>query len=78
MNVARHQGVGFNACNVSNVKVTGDTVAFNVEAAAKPRRILVRFAGLDRRAKYRLIVNNGKAKAVSGEELAANGYWVEL
>jgi len=78
VNVARQHGVGFNACNVNNVKVTGETVAFNVEAAAKPRRILVRFAGLDRHAKYRLIVNNGKAKQASGEELAANGYWVEL
>ncbi len=75
INVARRHGVGFNASNVANVRVSGTTLSFDVEP--RDRRLLLRFSGIDARATYKLIVNGRPPATVSGAELSTQGYRLE-
>jgi hypothetical protein len=85
VNVARGQGVGFNACTLEELRVSATTVAFTLRAersgerSTEPdRRLLVRFASLDPSAKYEIIVNGGRPELVSGQELLLKGHWISV
>jgi rhamnogalacturonyl hydrolase YesR len=85
VNVERRQGVGFNACTVDDLQISGTTIAIALRAEQPPkqspqpdRRLLVRFAGIDRNANYKIIVNGGQPESVDGEELQSQGLWISL
>lgn len=85
VNVERAQGVGFNACTVDRLQITGSTIAISLRAeraaasaSQSARRLLVRFAGIDRTAQYKIVVNGGEPASVNGEELFSQGHWVTL
>jgi hypothetical protein len=85
VNVARGQGVGFDVCTVDNLHISGTTIAITLRAEQPPkqssqpgRRLLVRFAGIDRNAKYNIVVNGGSPESVEGEELRSQGHWISL
>lgn len=81
----RHQGVGFNACTLDDLSIAGNSIAFTLKAEPPPnqahpaeRRLLVRFAGIDRSARYTIMVNRGKPVSVDGANLLSPGYWIVL
>jgi hypothetical protein len=85
VNVERGQGVGFNACTLDSLQISGTTIAIGLRAeqpttpASRPaRRLLVRFAGIDRTAKYKIVVNGGEAATADGEKLQSQGHWITL
>ena len=85
VNVARGQGVGFNACTVDDLKISNATIAFSLRAARSPgdsplsrRHLLVRFASVDPTIKYKIIVNGGPPVAVRGQELLSQGHWISV
>lgn len=85
VNVERRQGVGFNACTLDNLQISGTTIRFALRAEPAPkqssqtgRRLLVRFTGIDRHAKYQIVVNEGQPVSVDGEELLSQGHWISL
>jgi len=85
VNVARGQGVGFNACTVDDLKISNATIAFSLRAARSPgdsplsrRHLLVRFASVDPNIKYKIIVNGGPPVAVRGQELLSQGHWISV
>jgi len=83
VNVARGHGVGFNACTLDDLHISGTTIVFALRAARSPehsrgsdRHLLVRFASLDPNAEYRIIVNGGRPVVVGGQELLSQGHWI--
>jgi hypothetical protein len=85
VNVAHGQGVGFNACTLNNLQVSGTTIAFTLRAERSReqsrrsrRHLLVRFASLDPNAQYRLIVNRGRPLLVGGQELLSKGLSISV
>ncbi len=77
VDVARRQGVGFNAANVKNLRVGDAELSFDVETAQPGQTTRVRFAGVDGAKTYRLVVNGKAPVEVKGETLLADGYAVE-
>jgi hypothetical protein len=85
VNVALHQGVGFNACTLDDLSISGNNIAFTLKAEPAPkqsvpsgRRLLVRFDGIDRTSQYEIVVNGGRPASVAGADLLAQGYWITL
>src|SRR5262245_30843004 len=85
VNVGRGQGVGFNACTVDDLKITGATIALRLRAAQSRedfprsrRQLLVRFASVDPNIEYKIIVNGGRPASVRGQELLSRGHWISV
>lgn len=84
VNVTRRQGVGFNACTLLDLRVSGTTIAFALKAApsggpsVSDRRLLVRFASLDPKAEYTIVLNGNTPVRVSGEKLLTQGQVVSV
>lgn len=78
IDISRKQGVGFNANSLRNVKVSGDFISFDVDAAPKLKRMNVRFAGANPGATYKISVNRKESVAVRGNALARDGYTLDL
>jgi len=85
VNVARGHGVGFNACTLDNLHISGTTIAFALRVARSRRHflrsrrhLLVRFASLDPNIKYKIIVNGGRPVSVGGQELLSQGHWISV
>lgn len=76
INVQRAHGAGFNACTLSGVHVDGHRISFNLKAAMSPRRLVVKFSGVDPQANYKLVVNGRAAGDANGRMLATTGYAV--
>ncbi|MFN8062421.1 MAG: hypothetical protein U0Q12_24930 [Vicinamibacterales bacterium] len=76
VDVARRHGVGFNASTVTGVRVSGVEIAFDLKRAEPARPLRVRFAGIDRGKRYRLIVNGRPAVEVAGDVLSSDGFEV--
>jgi hypothetical protein len=74
VDVQRSQGVGFNACSVQGVNVSGDCLEIGVSAAAvwkEPLRF--RFSGLETDRHYQVRVNGAPVAEASGAQLLADG-----
>jgi len=85
VNVAREQGVGFNACTLDHLHISGSTIVFALRAERShetsgipDRQLLVRFASLDPNAQYKLIVNEAPPLLVAGQELLSQGVWTTV
>ncbi len=78
VNVGRRHGVGFNACSLEDLRISGTTIAFTVRTEEPHGVRLVRFAGLNPQAVYKLVINRHKPVVVRGQELLSNGYSVLL
>jgi hypothetical protein len=85
VNVARGHGVGFNACTLDNLHISGTTIAFALRAELSTehfqqsdRHLLVRFASLDPNTEYKIIVKGGHPVAVGGQELLSQGQWISV
>ena len=85
VDVKRRQGVGFNACTVDDLQVSGSriAIALRAEPSSPPtsptaRRLLIRFAGIDRKARYSIVVNGGLPEFVEGEVLLSQGHWIAV
>ncbi len=70
------RGVGFDQCSITDVKIAGDTLSFNISSSARERKFLVRFRGIDAKRQYRIVWNGNAIEGVSGAELAKNGQLV--
>jgi hypothetical protein len=77
IDLKRAQGAGFDECSLTDLRIEAGTVAFNLRSPAR-RAFIVRFAGAEPSRSYRIRVNGGTVREVSGRELLANGYRVEL
>jgi len=88
INGALSQGVGFDACTVRNVGVSGGKITFGLEVAkrdaskadaGKPSRdLVIHFSGLDPNFIYTLVVNDRDVGSSSGKELLTHGYSLHL
>jgi len=85
VNVARGQGVGFNACTLDNLQISGTSIAFTLRveksgelSVRSDRQLLVRFASLDPKAEYKIKVNGGRPIRVGGQELLSQGHWISV
>jgi hypothetical protein len=78
IDLARKQGVGFNACSLRDVKVDGTSVHFRLDAAPRLHALTMRFAGVNPRATYHIAWNNHPPENVSGETLAKQGLSIRL
>ncbi len=67
------RGVGFDQCTITGVKISGDTISFQISSSARERQFLVRFRGIDAKRQYRIVWNGNAIARVSGTELAKNG-----
>jgi hypothetical protein len=74
IDVKAKRGVGVDECSLTDVNVSGDEISFHVVSAARARRFVVRFRGLDQGRTYRIQWNGGERKSVSGHELIENGF----
>jgi hypothetical protein len=85
VNVARGHGVGFNACTLDNLHISGTSIAFALRVARSGRHfprsrrhLLVRFASPDPNIRYKIIVNGGPPVSVGGQELLSQGHWISV
>lgn len=76
INLKEKQGVGFNACSLRNVTVTGPSISFDLETFPASRSIKLRFSGVDPHAKYKITWNGSHSSMVDGNVLARDGYTV--
>ncbi len=74
INVGRSHGVGFNACTLSDVRVSGRRISFRLKTAHPPRRVLVKFAGTDPGTTYQLVVNGRSHGQADGRTLETAGF----
>lgn len=78
VDLRRKHAVGFNGCTVKNLIVSGNTIAFDVEALPKLQKLSVRFAGARQNVTYKLVVNRRAPAFISGSDLARDGYTLIL
>lgn len=71
------QGVGFDECSVTNLRIGAGTIAFDIHSPDPQRSFLVRFAGIDASRQYSVAANGSVARELSGKDLLAHGYRVE-
>ncbi len=74
VNVGRAHGAGFNACTLTGVRVAGRRISFDLKSAMSPRRLVVKFSGVDPKATYTLIINGQTAGEANGRTLETSGY----
>jgi hypothetical protein len=67
------QGVGIDECSVTDVTIESDAISFRIASAARTRRFLVRFRGLERDRIYRVRWNGGAWMHAAGSELMERG-----
>ena len=78
IDVKRGHGAGFDACTLDNLRIKGTNIAFDLTAPRSPREVRVRFAGANPSATYQIVVNGAAAAKVSGRDLAASGFAVQV
>ena len=74
INLQKKEGIGFNACSLRNVTVTGHSVSFDLETFPASRPAKIRFSGVDTHAKYQITWNRSHFSVVDGGALARDGY----
>ena len=77
IDLTNHNGVGFNACSIRNLKISGDTISFDIHTFPANRTVTVRFAGVNKAAQYQVRWNEGTFETVSGTNLLQNGLTIQ-
>ncbi|MBS1841572.1 MAG: hypothetical protein JSS69_01100 [Acidobacteria bacterium] len=78
VDLRRKHAVGFNGSTLTNLRVSGNTISFEAEAVPKLQELVVRFAGVNQTAQYRIVVNHQAPVIVFGNKLASDGYTLRL
>jgi len=78
VDLSHKQGVGFNAVSLTNLHAGGGRpevqVSFDLQGVPELHSALVRFAGVDPQASYRIVCNGSEPVTVNGEELQRDGH----
>ncbi len=74
VNVSRKHGAGFNAVSVTDLRVDGSTISFDLKGVPELHTALVKFAGIDPQSTYRIVCNRSEPITVSGKDLQQEGY----
>jgi hypothetical protein len=78
VDLSRKRGVGFNAVSLTNLQASGGRpevrVSFDLQGVPELHSALVRFAGVDLQASYRIVCNGSEPVTVNGEELQRDGH----
>ena len=77
IDVARKQGVGFNACSLKELSVNGPSIRFRLDTAPRLRTVNVKFAGVEPGTTYKISWNDSHPVLVKGDILASQGFKVE-
>jgi hypothetical protein len=77
VDVRRKHAVGFNGCTLKNLKISATTISFDVEAMPRLRELVVRFAGINQKTRYSLVINQKGPVAIAGDRLSRDGYVLE-
>jgi hypothetical protein len=77
IDIARAQGVGFNACSLKQLSVTGSSIRFTLDAPARMHTINVKFAGVDTHRRYEVSWNGGKPVVMNGIDLIKAGFVIQ-
>jgi hypothetical protein len=78
IDVSRKHGVGFNANSLRNLKISGDSISFDLDAMPKLKKVEVRFASVNQRTAYKITVNRKEPVTVTGDVLNRDGYAFDL
>jgi hypothetical protein len=78
IDLKRQSGVGFNTCSVHNVTIRAHSISFDLDAAPSLSVANIKFFGVDRNARYRILWNGHTSEEIRGEALARSGYSVRL
>src|SRR5437660_4205028 len=78
VDVRRKHAVGFNGCTLKNLKISATTISFDVEAMPRLQKLVVRFAGINQKNRYSLVINQKGPVAIAGDRLSRDGYVLEL
>lgn len=78
IDLAHNNAVGFNACSVQNLKIQGREISFAITAVPSLRTIHIRFAGIDRNARYTITWNGNHSGQISGASMIQNGYTIQI
>ena len=70
------KGVGIDECTLSDVRVEGKIISFNISSGDPRRSFLLRVSGAEPSEMYTIRWNHGNAQQVSGSQLAAHGFQV--
>jgi hypothetical protein len=74
VNASRKHGAGFNAVSVTDLRVDGSTISFDLKGVPELHTALVKFAGIDPQSTYRIVCNRSEPITVSGKDLQQEGY----
>lgn len=77
IDAARDNGVGFNATSIRNLKIDQNEISFALDAVPTLHTIHVKFAGLDKKKKYRIRWNGNESAPVTGGTLLRDGYSIQ-
>lgn len=70
------KGVGFDECAISDLRIEGNRIAFQITSPANQRTFTLHFAGASPGLQYRISWNGNPEQVVSGRELISGGYVV--
>jgi hypothetical protein len=78
IDISRRQGVGFNASSLHDLKISGNSISFALEAMPELKNLTIRFMGVDPGATYKIVVNQGGPVTAKGDQLLRNGFALDL
>lgn len=74
VNISQKYGAGFNAASLTNLRINGTAISFDLKGVPELRVALVKFSGVDPQVSYRITCNGSEPITVTGNDLQREGH----